>query len=83
MKMDFEPSDTLPIIRRPEPPREPPPVLTEVIPAQLVRALLDIIRTCDDHSIHTHDRVFAARMRAAEALRSLGLTPPPARSRTT
>ena len=77
--MDFEPSDTLPIIRRPS----PPPVLTEVIPAQLVRALIDIINTCDDHSTHTHDRVFAARMRAAEALRSLGLTPPPARSRTT
>ena len=67
-------------------PRPAYPVLTHVIDvaaerAALIEALRDVLTLSDDTAMHTHDRLLAARMRAAEGLRSVGVTPPAPRAR--
>jgi hypothetical protein len=67
-----------------DPLRAPPPVVREVVDVpQLIAALRDVLALSDDHSMHTHDRLLAARMRAAEGLRAAGIEPKPARGRLT
>lgn len=73
-------TQSMPIVPNPLP---KPPVLTPLDVQALVAALHDVLDLSDDHTKHTHDRLMLARMRAAEALRAVGLTPTPGRSRLT
>lgn len=87
-------TQSLPLVHR----NPPPPVLHQTVDEEelgaalvaarerqraLVAALRDVVAMTDDHSQHTHDRLLLARMRAAEALRGVGIEPAPTRSRLT